>query len=234
MSRINTRSWRSPDLTIAAAALVLAASVASRVFFVGGSATDRSRGTPVANADWREAVRVGVPIHESPVSLDTIIEWIDFECPACRAYQPLLGEVVERLDGRVTLIYAAVPLRGRRNSPLAAQAMECADSVGAADRWLLTALQLQDSIDELGYSELGRRAGINADSWFEACALRQPPADRLRESISLAERARVTATPTLWVNGRQFVGGLALDPLLNELKGGRAVERRKPEPTAAR
>ncbi len=61
----------------------------------------------------------------------TLIEYSDFQCPACKAAAPAVGQLVDELGGQFALEYRHFPLRQiHPNAQLAAQASEAAGIQG--------------------------------------------------------------------------------------------------------
>ena len=59
-----------------------------------------------------------------------IIEYSDFQCPACQKAQPELFQLMGQYAGKIRLIYQHFPLDGPRWSPLAHRCAECAARQG--------------------------------------------------------------------------------------------------------
>ncbi len=61
----------------------------------------------------------------------TLVEFADFQCPACRAYHPIVREVLNAYDGELKLIYKHFPLTSiHPNAFAAAKAAEAAGAQG--------------------------------------------------------------------------------------------------------
>src|SRR5581483_190972 len=60
----------------------------------------------------------------------TIIEFADFQCPACGQAHPALKQILEEYKGKVTFIYRHFPLPQHQNAILAAKASEAAGEQG--------------------------------------------------------------------------------------------------------
>jgi len=66
-------------------------------------------------------------IKGSPNALATLIEYSDFQCPACGAYYPILKQLNQEFSDRLRFIYRHFPLRQiHQNAELAARAAEAA------------------------------------------------------------------------------------------------------------
>lgn len=56
-----------------------------------------------------------------------LIEYSDFQCPACKAYYPVLKQLIDEFGDKVTFVYRNFPLRQiHQNAQLASQAAEAA------------------------------------------------------------------------------------------------------------
>lgn len=60
----------------------------------------------------------------------TLIEFSDLQCPACKAYQPVIEQTLKDFNGRVKLLYKHFPLSIHKNSTVAAIAAEAAGAQG--------------------------------------------------------------------------------------------------------
>lgn len=69
-------------------------------------------------------------IKGNPDSNIVIVEYSDFQCPACANYEPILKQVLGEFDNHVKFVYRHFPLSIHPNSSLAAQASEAAGIQG--------------------------------------------------------------------------------------------------------
>ena len=106
-------------------AVVMTGTAIHREFFTSSTSSGFQSGPPVAEHNWREALPVGVRAGDvnAPV---TIVEFADLECPACRSFQGVLNEVMQKHQQDVSLVFVHYPLPGHRFALAAARAAECA------------------------------------------------------------------------------------------------------------
>lgn len=149
----------------------------------------------------------------------TIIEYSDFECPACATFTPVLAQLLADFPDSVRLVYRHNPLTEiHRNAQKAAEAAEAAGAQG----------QFWPYHDAL-YARQGDFAGASADAAravFIAIAgdvgldVEQFTADldggAFADYVGLhsyeARRLRLDSTPSLLVNGTPVAGaGLPFD-----------------------
>lgn len=141
---------------------------------------------------------VGPP--DAPV---TIVEWADFECPACQAMSPVLDGLVTRFSGQVRLVYKNYPLKDKHpHAEVAAKAAIAAGAQGKfwemhhklfGARGRLEQQDIEDYAKQLGL-DVGRlRADLNAPATIE----------RLEKDVKQAEGLGLSGTPFILINGRE-------------------------------
>jgi protein-disulfide isomerase len=146
----------------------------------------------------------------------TIVEFSDFQCPACgQAYRDLHDVVAQRRD--VRLVFRNFPLdpacndsvsgTGHRDACLAAIAAECARRQGKFWEYHDRLFENQRTLDRDNLFRFGRELGLDITT-FRTCL--DDPAVRARvvEDVRAGIAAGVESTPTLFVNGRRIDGAL--------------------------
>jgi protein-disulfide isomerase len=199
------------SFAIAISAVVVAVSVAVRTIRPPSLAQSAEFGAearaPYVDS-WADAMDVGIRLYGREDAPVTIVEFTDLECPACRGFHEVLREVAISDSIQVQVIYVAFPLPMHRFAIPAARAMECADSLGSARQWAEAVYSSQDSLGLLSWGILAARAGVGDTTKISECALAPRQFRRIAGGTALGEAHNVTATPTIWINGWQFKGGL--------------------------
>jgi protein-disulfide isomerase len=151
----------------------------------------------------------------APVTID---EWADFQCSACgqfvRVTEPqLLSTYIAK--GQVSLVFHEFAFLGPESS-WAAEAAECAavqgkffeyhDKLFASQAGENRGAFSKDSLKRFGV-ELGLGAA------FAACVDSGQYAQNVRDETKVGEGLGVTATPTLFVNGRKIEGAASFEQL---------------------
>ncbi|RKS09301.1 thioredoxin-like protein [Nocardiopsis sp. Huas11] len=162
--------------------------------------------TPTAPADLlvREDSRYLDRVEDSPV---TVVEFLDFECEACRAQFPVMEQIREDYDGRINMVIRYFPLPGHTNAEPAAAAVEAAARQGALEEMYARmyetqaewgeSQQPQDEVFE-GFAE---DLGLDVDEFvqdMESTDTEQRVASDFEDGVALG----VQGTPTIFVNGR--------------------------------
>jgi protein-disulfide isomerase len=133
----------------------------------------------------------------------TLVEFADFECPMCASMTPTIKEVVGSLGGKVRLVFKHFPLKGHRNSLSAALAAVAA--AGHGKFWEMAELLFKniDSHEGKHLEGYAEKLGIPLEP-FRA-ALKDPATLKVIEKDKdLGLTLGVRATPSLYVNGREF------------------------------
>lgn len=133
----------------------------------------------------------------------TIMVWSDFECPHCKNALPVIERVVEKHAGKVRLVHKFYPLRQHTHAAAAARAAIAAQSQGRY--WEMERL-LFDNQDDQTDSDLLRYAkSLNLDlNRFKADIAADRTTRILARDHDDAERAGLTGTPFILINGREF------------------------------
>lgn len=192
-------------LLIGTIVLTLAAIVGVAFFFSNSS-------NEPATAD-RSVVEGNTQLVRGPESAKvTIVEFSDFQCPACRAVQPLVKGVVDQFPEDVRLIYRHFPLLDiHPNAMLAAQASEVAADEGKfwemhdllfanQDQW--SSIRNQDELINT-FGDYAQQIQIDKQLLVEKIQSDEIR-DRVTRDMALGTQLRVNATPTIYVNGQQL------------------------------
>jgi protein-disulfide isomerase len=152
----------------------------------------------------------------------TIVEFLDYQCPACAAYY---GNVTKALEadyaGQVTFVTRNFPLEAH---PLARQAAHAAEAAAKQGRyremyhqlydnyrqWALTPDDGQLSADEERASTLfdsyATAIGLDLDL-FHRDASSAAVRERIDADLAAGTKVGVNSTPTIFVNGERFQPG---------------------------
>ena len=103
----------------------------------------------VVETDW---------VRGSTTTEVTLIEYSDFQCPACGAYFPIVEEVNEKYGDHFRFVYRHFPLTQHKNATPAAQAAEAAGVQGKFwDMYKLIFTNQKDWVDGSRYCKIHHR-----------------------------------------------------------------------------
>ncbi|MGE0593413.1 MAG: thioredoxin domain-containing protein [Vicinamibacterales bacterium] len=176
---------------------------------------------------WALPADVDSPRSGPPDARIEVVVFADFECPYCRQLAPVLRALTQRRPDEVRLVWRDFPLPGHAQARTLAQAARCAGEQGAfwpfhdhlfaAAGGLLTATApttapTGPSSTGGGDTLLRAAAEIGLDvALFTACSTHGRHREAIERDVALGMALGVTATPTLFVNGRKVVGLRTID-----------------------
>lgn len=190
-------------LTLTACAIVVAFTVVRR------SAAPLGRSSQPADrlvADWSEMKSVGRRIGAASAPV-TIVEFADFECPACRAFALKTLQALRNQRGeQVTVLFRHWPLEYHRFAMSAATAAECAAAQGRFVEMHDLLYEKQDSLGFKNYGEFAREAGVSELNTFADCMKALTTRIPIDRDVRAAVAANAAGTPTIIVNGVMLGG----------------------------
>lgn len=87
-----------------------------------GAGTGAALSSPVTSSDWQRGA--------TSTSKVTLVEYTDFQCPACGAYYPVVKQLEGEFADSLTLVVRHYPLPQHQNAKPAARAAEAAGKQG--------------------------------------------------------------------------------------------------------
>jgi protein-disulfide isomerase len=201
--------------------LLLGGAAIAGVAILGYMAT---RGT--AATQWTLSEVTLVPNTGHVIGSDTapveVVEFADFECPACGQFANLSEpDVRARLvnTGIVRFRFVDFPLEGigHNNTQAAHLAAWCAgeqnrfwemhDAIfSAQDRWSSYATTRPNRV----LSELARGVGVNMDQ-YEGCVASRKYAGQIQANVDQGAQRGVGSTPTFFIGNRKIANALPYD-----------------------
>ncbi len=142
---------------------------------------------------------------DAPIQL---VEFADFQCPACRATEPTLKQLLSEYGDKIHFIYRNFPLSIHNNADTAALAAEAAGAQGKF--WEMKAL-LYENQNEWNvainpsniFNRYAKNLGLDEEK-FQASIKDQGLIDKIRRDKGDSAALNLSGTPTLFVNGVQY------------------------------
>lgn len=156
----------------------------------------------------------GSPIKGNPDAPITIVEWADFECPACRAASSTLSELVKK-NQNVRLVFKNYPLDIHPNAEKAARAAMAAHRQDKFWEMHDALFSADPPLTKERMEQLAKSIGLDMKQ-FDQDLRSEEVADAVARDRKQGEVVRLRATPTLFINGRQFHHGTDLGAELDE------------------
>jgi formate-nitrite transporter family protein len=156
-------------------------------------------------------------VQGAPDAPYTLVEYGDYECPACGRLFMTLRTLHDRFADNLRLAFRHYPRSGIH--PHAQKAAEAAEAAGAQGHFWKMHDLLFENQSALAANDLERYAGqLSLDSRrFRDELKRRAYEDRVREDFRRGVQNGVYQTPALFINGIRYDGGLDPDALLVRL-----------------
>jgi len=148
----------------------------------------------------------------------TIVEFSDFECPACSRAEPLLKEVTAEFGSRILFVFKNYPLDKSCNASMkgdlhkfACQAAiigRCAGQFGNFWAFHDKAFAEQSNISLANIKAWGKAAGLT-ETQMDQCLASSDVLAKVKDDIAQGDEAQVTGTPAIFINGRKYNGAFS-------------------------
>lgn len=141
----------------------------------------------------------------------TVVEFSDFQCPACRAAAPLVEQIAATYPQDVKLVYRYFPLTNiHQYALLAAQAAEVAHTEGKfwpmhdllfENQGSWSKLKSNDEAKEV-FAGYAQQLGIDKAVFLERIES-ESVKDAVAKDLAAGYSVKIQGTPTFFVNGQQ-------------------------------
>ncbi|MBI3980783.1 DsbA family protein [Candidatus Microgenomates bacterium] len=188
--------------------VILGIFVATILIVLGGALFLNGKNSPTANSlkvDEKLLVKNDSIKISSPSAQATLVEFSDFQCPACGAYHPVIKQLLEEFSGKINFVYRHFPLDQHRNALPAAYASEAANEQSKFWEMYDLLFEKQDlwssaNNPEEIFSQYADTLGLDKERFkkdFSSQKTKQKVAnDRLD-----GQTAGVNSTPTFFLSG---------------------------------
>lgn len=136
----------------------------------------------------------------------TIVEFSDYQCPACRATQDEVKKAKSFFGDRLRLVFKDYPLKKHKNAHLAAEAARCAGDQGRFWDYQDVLFSAEHDLDSAQLKSYARNLGLSPET-FNACLDEGKYKAAVERDVEEANRIGVDRTPSFVVNGKLIVGG---------------------------
>lgn len=131
----------------------------------------------------------------------TIIEFSDFQCPYCRAAEPILKQVMDQYGEKVQLGFRDFPLRQiHQQAQQAAEASRCAADQGKFWEYHDLLYANQSRLDQAGLTDQARASGLDMPQ-FSTCLASGKFKPMIESDLQAGASSGVSGTPAFYING---------------------------------
>jgi protein-disulfide isomerase len=156
-----------------------------------------------------------------------IVEFADFQCPACKNISGTLEQIHKEFPDRVQVVYRMYPLDQSCNSSMrgplhqhactAAVMARCAGQYGKF--WEMHDLLYgnQSDIKDAKIKEWGKQLGLT-DEQMSACLASNDLMAKIKDDIAVGTALGIDSTPTVYINGRKLLGGRGVEDIRQQVE----------------
>ncbi|MES2953296.1 MAG: thioredoxin domain-containing protein [Patescibacteria group bacterium] len=185
-------------------ALVVIVSVLGILYLVGRQTGATTAGTPlsvaVSASDWQRGAA-------SPKV--TLVEYGDFQCPACASYYPLVHELESEFASDLSFVFRHYPLGQHANAMPASRASEAAGKQGKFWEMYDLLYTKQNEWAEKGdaaeqFSAYAQAIGLDLARFGADLANTEAIDQKIADQKKSGDTSQVLGTPTFFVNGKKI------------------------------
>jgi 2-hydroxychromene-2-carboxylate isomerase len=159
------------------------------------------------NIDVAEA-----PMKGNPAARVAIVEFVDYECPHCKRVQPVMRQALDEFKNDVRVYFKHYPLPTHTNARIAAEGAVAAQKQGKFWQYSDSVWNHSESLTPAVLEQIAKEVGLDVDKWrkdVESEDVRQ----RVQKDRSEGESFNIAATPTIYLNGREYTDARDIDSL---------------------
>jgi len=133
----------------------------------------------------------------------TIVEFTDFQCPACAAMHPILDEVLKSSGNKVRFVVRDFPLNQHEFARKAAEAANAANAQGKFFEYIAVLFKNQKALDVPSLKKYASEVGLDR-ARFDSALDRGVYAAEVDKDVTDGEMYGIGSTPTIFINGVQL------------------------------
>jgi protein-disulfide isomerase len=142
----------------------------------------------------------------------TLVEFSDFQCPYCAAAAPELAAVLKAYPTQVKLIFKQYPLETHSQAALAAAAGVAAHKQGKFWPMYDAMFAAHDDLSRDNLLALAQKNGLDLKR-FQADLDSTEVKEAITRDVQDGDKAGVSGTPTLFIDGQKYNGPIDLESL---------------------
>lgn len=190
---------------------LLLSILAATVAIIGGAIFFFSKPTPPPKPLAREELIAPDSFSIGNASASAyLVEFSDFQCPACRAFMPVVDELVTKYSDKLFFVYRHYPLTQHAFAKPAAMAVEAAGEQGKFWEMGKLLFENQDRFSKELWGSLADELKLNRKDFDQAMNDETLKAKIDRDEIAAAA-LKLPGTPSFFLNGVRLEVASPLD-----------------------
>ncbi len=206
-------------MTLTSDAKFIIGVLVATLLVIGGGAYITSKktasptGKTVPASLMQHLVREDSPALGAQDAKVTVVEFGDFQCPACGALHPVLTEVKKKYaDASVQFVFRQFPLPQHENATAAARASLAAQAQGKFWEYHDTLFEHQTNLKAEDFITYAKSIGLDVNK-FEQDLKASAISETVQRDRTDGNALGVRSTPTLFINDIQYTGKYTLNDI---------------------
>lgn len=185
--------------------------IISGAWLAGRGGSDEGKMVPAAAQD--RLVRGDSIVKGPQDAAVTVVEFADFQCPACGALHPAMQQVMQENAARsVRFVFRHFPLSQHEHAQEAAEASQAAEAQGKFWEYYDLLFTNQNDLTRDGLERYAEQLDLDMDM-FRAALDEGTYKEVVQQDASDGRALGVRGTPTVYINGQQYTGGFVVGDL---------------------
>lgn len=149
----------------------------------------------------------GVYLPATPSATVTLVEFGDYECPACGVYSPFVKKLLTDFSGKITYVFRNYPLPRHKNAPISSYAVEAAGLQGKYWEMHEKMFASQNDWSSLPdpkevFASYAKDLGLDINK-FTADINSSAVKDKVQNDLNDGNTIGLIETPTFYLNGQK-------------------------------
>ncbi len=157
-------------------------------------------------------IKIDVVDHIKGTGQIEIIEFSDFQCPACGFAYPDIKKFVEQYSDKVKFVYKHFPLPNHQFAVKAAEASECAADQGKFWEYHDKLFENQKALAVDDLKKYAQEIGVDS-SEFNICLDSGVMSSRVSSGYNQGQSLGVDGTPSFFIKGQKYLGAQSFEKL---------------------
>lgn len=203
-------------------ALIVIGAVISVIKLASNPNNQSTDNKPSATAIAVSAINDNENIKGNKEAKTILIEYSDFQCPACGAYHPILKKITEDLSSQLKFSYRHFPLPQHKNAKLAAIVAEAAGKQNKF--WEMHDLIFQNQSDwsneknaAIVFAKYAQDLDLNIEQ-FQTDIISDSLKAKIENDYKSGVKAGVNSTPSFFLNGKKLNNPRNYDDFKNAIE----------------
>ena len=160
--------------------------------------TSSFKSDSASNLSSSDVVGEAPHVKGNPEAKVTLVEFSDFECPACRTFHSIVGDIANKYSNDVAVVYRHFPLTIHQRSIPAARASEAAANQGKFWEYHDQLFNNFPNYSDAKLVEYAQNLGLDIDK-FNQDLNSDDIVKRVNEDLKAAENFNIQGTPTFYI-----------------------------------